>query len=623
MVSVAAYARVSTDRQAESQTIEQQVERLQAYAQQQGWSLPAERIYQDNGESGARLDRPALDRLRDVVAGGAIDVVLITSPDRLARRYAYQVWLLEEIERAGCAVVFLERPPTGDPQDALVIQIRGAVAEYERAVIADRMRRGRLAALRAGRLLPWTTPPFGYRLDPLRPRDPAGVQLDEAAAAVVRQIFAWYVEEGLTLYGIAQRLIAEQVPTPSGRAYWNASSVRKILTNSSYQGVAYGNQKQMVPAKRRHPLIGREPKGAGGESCRLRPPEDWIGVPVPAIISAERFAQAQERLARNRQWATRNTRGQYLLRCLLSCRRCGLAHHVWTNGTYAYYRCRGMDVLANRGRREPCHARQLPTARLDRVVWEDLCRVLQDPAVLDEAWRRAQRGWLSGDERSVRRQDLRRRRAQVQRQIQRLVDAYEVEALTLEELQTRRARLEKRLADLDREVQHLEAASVQAEHLEVLATRIEEFRDAMAQRLEEAPFELRRALVELLIDRVVVDAPDVEIRYVIPLSGAARRNGVLRPRHRTTQQGDQAPHRRGRHLPERGRRRAAGRSGARRAARRVASGSALLQRGVARQADRAGGGVAGGTTGRELRPRVREDHPRLIYTLDGTHTRAG
>ena len=115
------------------------------------------------------------------MAGGTVEGVLITSPDRLARRYAYQVWLLEEFERAGCAAVFLERPPTGDPQDALVIQIRGAVAEYERTVIADRMRRGRLAALRAGRLLPWTVPPYGYRLDPHRPRDPAGVRLDAAA----------------------------------------------------------------------------------------------------------------------------------------------------------------------------------------------------------------------------------------------------------------------------------------------------------------------------------------------------------------------------------------------------------------------------------------------------------
>ena len=132
MVTVAAYARVSTDRQAESQTIEQQVQRLCAYAQQQGWRLPSQQIYRDDGYSGARLDRPALDRLRDAVTGGAIELVLITSPDRLARRYAYQVWLLEEFERAGCRVEFLERPLTGDPQDALVIQIRGAVAEYER-----------------------------------------------------------------------------------------------------------------------------------------------------------------------------------------------------------------------------------------------------------------------------------------------------------------------------------------------------------------------------------------------------------------------------------------------------------------------------------------------------------
>ena len=147
---VAAEARVSTERQAESQTIEQQVERLHAYATQQGWALGQEQVYRDDGYSGARLDRPALDRLRDAVARGEVETLLLTSPDRLARRYAYQVWLLEEFERAGCQVVFLERPPTGDPQDALVLQIRGAVAEYERTVIADRTRRGRLAA-RGGR----------------------------------------------------------------------------------------------------------------------------------------------------------------------------------------------------------------------------------------------------------------------------------------------------------------------------------------------------------------------------------------------------------------------------------------------------------------------------------------
>jgi site-specific DNA recombinase len=302
MMTVVAYARVSTDRQAEKQTIAQQVERLQTYAQQQQWQLTTERIFKDDGFSGARLDRPALDRLRDTVANGAVDVVLITSPDRLARRYAYQVWLLEEFERAGVKVIFLDRPPTGDPQDVLVIQIRGVVAEYERTVIADRMRRGRLAALRAGQIVPWTVPPFGYRHDPLRPRDPAGVQIDEDAAHVVRQIFTWYIEDGLTLYGIAQRLIDRGIPTPTGRPYWNPSSVRKILMNATYRGIAYGNQKQMVPAKRRHPLLGREPRGEGGESYRLRPVEEWIGVSVPSLIDDARFTLVQARTTAVRGW---------------------------------------------------------------------------------------------------------------------------------------------------------------------------------------------------------------------------------------------------------------------------------------------------------------------------------
>jgi site-specific DNA recombinase len=559
MTTVVAYARVSTDRQAENQTIDQQIERLHAFARHQGWQLDADQLYADDGYSGARLDRPALDRLRDAVASGTVDVVLITSPDRLARRYAYQVWLMEEFERAGVHVIFLERPPTGDPQDVLVIQIRGVVAEYERTVIADRMRRGRLAALRAGKLVPWTVPPFGYRHDPLRPRDPAGLQVDDDAARVVRQIFTWYIEEGLTLYGIAQRLIARGIPTPTGRPYWNPSSVRKILTNATYRGMAYANQKQTVPARRRHPLIGREPRGEGGESYRLRPEHEWIGVTVPAVIDVERFAQAQQRLQRNQHWSMRNTQGEYLLRRLLSCRWCGLAMNVWNNGRYTYYRCRGMDVLANRGRREPCHARQIPTARVDALVWEDLCKVLSEPAVLQDAVQRFREGWLSGSEREAQRRDLRRRQLQTGRRIERLIDAYQADALTLEELQTRRRQLESRLAELTRERQQHEADTVQRDHLQTVAAGVENFRAAIAEGLECASFAQRRALVELLIERVVVDGEDVEIRYVIPLSGAARRKGVLRPRYRALEQRDQAPHGRCRHLSKRAVHRASGR----------------------------------------------------------------
>jgi site-specific DNA recombinase len=537
---VAGYARVSTDRQAETQTIEQQVERLVAYARQQGWELAAEHIYRDDGSSGARLDRPALDRLRDAVASGAIEGVLITSPDRLARRYAYQVWLLEEFERAGCAVVFLERPPTDDPQDALVIQIRGAVAEYERAVIADRMRRGRLAALRAGRLIPWTVPPYGYRLDPLRPRDPAGVRVDEAEAAVVRRIFAWYVEDGLSLYAIARRLTAEEIPSATGRLFWSASSVGKLVHNPCYQGIAYGNQQRAVLARRRHPLGLREPTGPGGQSHRPRSPEEWIAIPVPAIVSPEQFALAQARLERNRRLARRNTRARYLLQGLASCGRCGLAFTIRNNGRHAYFHCTGLLTEASQRRGGRCPARQVRTERLDAAVWEDLGRLLAEPAVLEDALRRAQRGWLSDAEHTARRRDIRRRQGHVERQIQRLVDAYLAEAVTLEELQDRRRVLEERRANLRREEHRLAGEAAQTEQVQALATRVEDFRATIAAGLEQAPFERRRALVELLIDRVVVNPPDVEIRYIIPLTGLARRNGVLRPHHRARPRPPQA-----------------------------------------------------------------------------------
>src|SRR6476659_10510922 len=190
----AVHVRVSTQRRAQAQTIEQQLDRLRAHLRGQGVELASEQVFRDDGYSGATLNRPGLDRLRDAARAGEVDRVLVTDPDRLARNYVQLMVLLGELERAGCEAAFLDRPMSRDPQDQLLRQIRGAVAEYERTLIAERMRRGRQAKLRAGTLLPWTTPPFGYRLDPERPRQAAGGRLDPGEAALVAQLFDWYLE---------------------------------------------------------------------------------------------------------------------------------------------------------------------------------------------------------------------------------------------------------------------------------------------------------------------------------------------------------------------------------------------------------------------------------------------
>src|SRR5262249_19444901 len=154
---VAVYVRVSTPNQVHTQTIDQPLDRVrQQITHQLGWELRPDHIFRDDGYSGASLSRPGLDRLRDVVRERAIDQLIVTAPDRLAPNYVHQMVLLEELERLGCTVEFLDHPMSQDPHDQLLLQIRGAVAEYERTLITERMRRGRLAKLRAGVLLPWT-----------------------------------------------------------------------------------------------------------------------------------------------------------------------------------------------------------------------------------------------------------------------------------------------------------------------------------------------------------------------------------------------------------------------------------------------------------------------------------
>lgn len=190
-----------------------------------------EQIFRDDGYSGAKLRRPGLDRLREQGGRAMFDRVVLTAPDRLARNYVHQMLLIEAFERGGCQVEFADRPMSHDPHDQLLLQIRGAVSEYERNLIAERMRRGRRQKYLAGGLLPWTRAPYGYRVDPARPRDPAGVRLEPAEAAVVAEVFSTYLQDGKSLKAETQRLTNLGVASPAGKTRWNQATVRGILTN--------------------------------------------------------------------------------------------------------------------------------------------------------------------------------------------------------------------------------------------------------------------------------------------------------------------------------------------------------------------------------------------------------
>jgi site-specific DNA recombinase len=443
--------------------------------------------------------------------------VLVTAPDRLARNFVHQLVVLEELERRGVRVVFIDRPLSDDPHEQLVTQIRGAVAEYERTLIADRMRRGRQARLRSGQLLPWTRAPYGYRLHPERPRDPAAVQVDPVAAVVVQELFAAYAAGGVTLHTLAAQLTARRVLTPTGRPIWRSTTIRNLLTNPAYKGQAASGRLRTAPARRRWSALAPVGKGA---STRVHPCQEWITVPVPALVSAEQFDLVARRLAANQRSARRSTTHPYLLGGLVSCGVCRLScsgvTRTASDTRYRYYRCRGKMAKVSSGRASCCPARFIPATQLDELVWADLCAVLEQPQLVAQALQRAHSGAWVPQELRRRQATLRQVRAGVARQRQRLLEAYLAEVIDLAAFQRQDRTLGQQEAGLLAREREVAAQGERLVQVSAIAQSMTQVLEQLRAGLDQASFEQRRQLVELLIDRVVVTDGRVEIRYVIP-----------------------------------------------------------------------------------------------------------
>jgi site-specific DNA recombinase len=517
----AIYVRVSTVTHSQQNSIEEQINCLRASLLSRGEAAADEHVFRDEGRSGATLNRPALDRLRDQVRLGDYDCILITSPDRLARNYVHQMVLLEEFERAGCTVEFLDQPVGDTPHEHLLLQIRGAVAEYERTLIGERMRRGRLARYRAGLLLPWVQPVYGYLLDPEHPRDPRGVRASEAQAAVVRQVFAWYLEEGASLSSIVNRLFEHGVASPTGRPRWRHTTVRFLLRNPAYTGTLYacrsrarrslGRRSALQPVGKRH-----------NDSAAPRPREEWVAAgTIPALVTQEQYERVQEKLARNRQFAARNNKAHdYLLRGLVSCGLCGLACTGRTLKGYGYYTCAGKRAMEAASRGGRCRSRLTPVGQLDAVVWGDLCEVINRPELITLELERAWGGQWLPEELRARRASLRRARVSVEQQLERLTEAYLGGVIRLEEYERRRREIEARAEAFQSQERELEQQVERRNELSGMVGGVEDYCRRVSEGLASATFEQKRRLVELLVDRVIVSEAEVEIRYVIPTSAS-------------------------------------------------------------------------------------------------------
>jgi site-specific DNA recombinase len=457
--AVALYARVSSESQARNNTIGSQITVLRERIAADGFQLEPDHIYVDEGYSGAMLFRPALERLRDAVAGGQVERIYIHAPDRLARRYAHQVLLVDEFHRAGAEVVFLNRPIGGTAEDDLLLQVQGVIAEYERAKILERGRRGRRHAAQSGSVSALTGAPFGYRyVSRTQGGGVARFEVVEEEAQVVRLIFAWIGLDRVSLREVCRRLRQAGYQTRGRVTNWYASTIRGMLANPAYIGrAAFGRARFLPPRPRLRPIRGHLKPSPRATTRVPMPREEWIEIPVPSIVDPAVFEAAQAQIEENRRRKRERKRGQYwLLQGLTVCQRCGYAYYgkmaprsrkYDPMNALRYYRCTGADGYRFSGK-AVCNNRPVRSDQLEQVVWDQVRALLEDPRRVADEYRRriaqVRDGTATSDE-IIR---LDRQMTSLRRGIARLIDSYTEGVIDKTEFEPRIAGLKQRMSQL-------------------------------------------------------------------------------------------------------------------------------------------------------------------------------
>jgi len=529
MRPAAIYARVSSDRQKEEHTIGSQTEALIEYVQNEGYTVPEEWIFQDEGYSGATLIRPGLERLRDLASEGQIETLLIYSPDRLSRKYAYQVLLTEEFSRNGVNVEFIKSPKATTPEEELLLQFQGMIAEYERAQIAERSRRGKRHRAKAGSVSVLSGAPYGYRYMKKTENSSAYYEIIEEQAEVVRSVFKLYTEGGLSINAIARWLNEHDIPTRKGISRWERSTVWGMLRNPAYKGAAcFGKTERAERQKITRPLRRR---GGFSPRCncnRERPREEWIEIPVPAIVREETFALAQERLEENKRLSPRRTIEPTLLQGMLVCSRCGYAFYRTSTRTSKrkiyYYRCLGSDDYRHPNGKL-CQNRPIRQDYLDEVIWKHVVQLLENPEMICAEIQRRIRQIQDSSPAKRKKEAVEKEIIRVDKSIEKLLDAYQEGLLQLEELRKRMPDLRKRQQTLKSELGSLEAATASHQGFLRLAENMGNFLGRLCKTAGSMGVIERQKILRLVVKEILIDLETIKIRHSIPLTGTSPESG--------------------------------------------------------------------------------------------------
>ena len=518
------YARVSSETQARDNTIESQISEIIKHAESLGEKLNPSLYFIDNGVSGASLERPGLDLLRDKAFEGQVTKVYVLSPDRLSRKSAHQVLLIEEFKRLEVEFHFTNRQIGDSPEDQMLLQIQGVVAEYEREKILERSRRGKLFAAKKGRVSALAHAPYGYFYKKTTEKQDAAYIIHPDESQVVSEAYHLFVRESYSIRQIAKHFMQKGYLTRTGKTIWRPSTVLGMLKNPAYKGeAAYrktkvknriaGDLHKLIPKTRRTCREGRQK-------------EDWISIPVPAIVNKDLFDYAQIKLEQNKKFATRNNKkNKYLLKGLLRCVYCGytLYGRCTSGNKYKlwYYRCPGQDD--SRWEKDKiCPGGSIRIEALDDFVWESVKNLLNNPDVIVNEYLRRLEGNKGDFSETIEKKKNENKR--FERERSRLIDLFQTGIIEKDEVAEKLKVLQGKMESLDSEMIFLKMESDKAKKSLTVIENLNDFKKSLCKNLDDCSFEEKEKIVRLLIDEIEVDSVNrkATIKHILPMDSQNR-----------------------------------------------------------------------------------------------------
>lgn len=535
MITAALYARVSSAKQVQENTIASQVEALKSRIIADSLPLLDEHQFIDNGYSGSNLVRPALEKLRDQIAAGMIDKIYIHSPDRLSRKYAYQMILIEEFEKYGADVVFLNFQKSNEnPESQLLLQMQGMIAEYERSKIMERHRRGKIHAAKKGSVNVLAVAPYGYRyIDKHTGQGEASFEVIDNEAEVIRKMFNWVGKDRLTIGEVIRLLNRDKISTKKGKMWWDRSTVWYMLKNPTYKGqAAFGRRKTGVRLSYIRPRRDSSEQPKNNSSRYSVDKENWIYISVPAIIDEQLFDVVQEQIEENKKRARAHKKGiTYLLQGLLVCRYCGRAYcggksikrYAKKETVYLYYRCTGTDS-ARFGGTKMCSNKQVGSTAIELVVWEEVKKMLKNPQrIFEEYQRRLVELEKSPIDEAY--TSLEKRKIKLEKGISLLIDSYAQQYITKDEFEPRIQTMRQILKTTQEQKNKLVEKNNLTKEIELVVTNLENFVVGIDENLDKLDWHGKRDMIRCVVKRIEIGNEEINVVYKVNKLSEYKNNG--------------------------------------------------------------------------------------------------